>query len=1461
MISRRLLPLFTLSALLAPATSRAEVKFEKGQHIAFIGGTFADWLQHEPTLETMLHRQFKEHDLTIRHLGFSGDEITQRSRSASFGSADEWLSKVQADTVVACFGFNESFAGDAGLPKFKTDLTKWIQETKQKQYNGKSAPQVVLISPIAWENMQSPDFTDGVAENARIQRYVEAMKTVAEAEQVSFINVFDASLGLYRESKNRLTVNGIHLTEEGYRALAPVLYQGFTHLKPISLEGTETLAEAIRDKNKQWLARYRTVDGFNVYGGRSKLAYPDKNTGRDVTNYEVMQQEMAVRDRLTENRDKVVWAAANGQRIRPEDSNLPPVATVTTNVAGKNPDGSHPFPSGEEMIAEIKTSDPNLRFTLFADEKQFPELVNPVQMNWDTQGRLWVAAWNHYPERPPQAETGDHLLVFEDTNGDGKADKMTKFYDQLNCPTGFQLVKDGVLVIQAPDVWILQDTNGDGKADRTKRIFAGLDSADSHHQTNAIAYEPGGALYFSDGVFHRSQCETYQGVFRNSDGGIYRYEPRTGKFNSHMLYGFANPHGRVFDRWGNDFITDATGNNTYFGPAGSGFLDAGQKHANLKQFWDRPSRPCPGTGMISSRHFPDDWQGDFLNLNVITFQGIYRVDMEEDGSGITGKSAPDLLWSSNNVFRPSCISTGPDGALYMCDWSNAIIGHMQHHLRDPNRDKQHGRIYKITYQGRDLLKPKKIHGASIPELLELLKEHEDGTRTLAKMELDQHPTDDVIAATKAWAAKQNDAHALCEALWVHQWQNRVDLALLERILQLPDAHARAAGARVLGYWRDRVPQALPMLKKLAPDSDPKVRLQAVRAASYFSTWEAADVALESLKHPQDYYLQYVFTETMRQLQQWWKPALLSGKAIAANNAPGMNHLLTTVSTSELLKLPRQPEILQAILRRNDTTETDRLAAASELSTAQGKSTTAVFLSAIQDGTSASGKAVDELTRLLLQQPTAELAKEQSTFTALLAPQSPAGDSTRRMAQAAIFLANGKIDEAWNSAKRLSDFLGAIPLVTDPVLRAAAAPKIRPLFDKLPEDIVTELQNESTRGRYIRISLPRNGTLTLSEVEVYSDGKNVGPKGKASQSSTSHDAGAQRAVDGNNSGRFGDGGQTHTAENELNPWWELDLGSELPLDKVVLWNRTEENGQFVSRLDGYTLTILDTAKKPTLELKQNPAAAQPMPHSLKGDPLANLQRLAIRALVSTNDAPETTFKTLANLVCAGKSRHAAAQGLMQLPRAVWDKTAAASTAENLLAWAKATSADVRTSQEFVELCQTASELAAVMPAEAATRLRRELRGLGVSVIVLKTVREQMRYDTARIVVEAGKPFELIFENEDAMPHNFVLCEPGSKDAIGTAALPMPPQAKDSKGRAFLPKDKRILAASKLLENGESERLNITAPTTPGSYDYVCTFPGHASIMWGRLEVTTDVDAYLQANPKPKQVPPTFALPGE
>ncbi len=850
----------------------AKLELRRGDRISLIGNALADRMQHHGWLETYLQSRFPKHNLAFRNLGFTGDEVAFRLRSANFGSPDKWLTDTKTDVVFAFFGYNESFGGDAGLPKFKANLDSFVKHTLKQKYNGKSAPRLVLFSPIAHEDLHDRNLPDGAENNKRLEKYTAAMAEVARANQVPFVDLFRPMLALYTKPQPhaaRLTINGVHLNVYGDEQVARIidraLFKGPEPHRPPEL--LAKIRRAVLDRNFYWFNRYRTVDGYSIFGGRADLRFVGGQTNRVV-----MQREMEILDVMTANRDKRVWAAARGEDLVVDDGNLPPFVPVQTNKPGPLPGGRHVFLSGEAAVKKMTVAK-GMKVNLFASEKQFPELVNPVQMAWDTKGRLWVAVWPTYPHWKPGEPMNDKLLILEDTDGDGKADKCTVFADHLHCPTGFAFYKGGVLVAQAPDLMYLKDTDGDDKADVRTRVLGGLDSADTHHTANSFALDPGGALYFQEGTFHQTQVETPWGPpARCSDAGVFRYEPRAQKFEVYVRFGFANPHGHVFDRWGQDIVVDGTGANPYHGTLFSGQTDYPRRHNRPPQVYQQRTRPCAGIEFLSSRHFPEANQGNLLVTNVIGFQGILQYRIVDKGASFQGIEVEPILSSKDPNFRPSEIKIGPDGAIYFSDWHNPIIGHMQHNLRDPSRGREHGRIYRVTYENRPLLKPVRIAGEPIEKLLELLKEPEDNVRYRTRIELGGRDSQQVIAAVQKWADSLDRAdpqyeHNLMEALWLHQYHNVVNEDLLRRMLRSPEFRARAAATRVLCYWRDRVKDPLPLLRKQIHDDHPRVRLEAIRALSFFHGEEPLGIALELLTHPDDAYLRYTFNETLNTLER------------------------------------------------------------------------------------------------------------------------------------------------------------------------------------------------------------------------------------------------------------------------------------------------------------------------------------------------------------------------------------------------------------------------------------------------------------------------------------------------------------------------------------------------------------------------------------------------------------------
>ncbi|WZO95955.1 GDSL-type esterase/lipase family protein [Isosphaeraceae bacterium EP7] len=1419
---------------------------QKGDHIAFIGNTVVDRMQHDGWLETLLQARFPGDELVIRNMGFSADELTIRLRSKDFGTPDEWLARTKSDVVFAFFGSNEAYGDPA---TYRQDLDAFVKHTLAQAYAGKGAPRLVLFSPIAHEGAKGRPLPDGAAHNALLEKVTAATAEVAKANGVAYVDLYHPSLKLFAESAEPLTINGIHPNEEGNRQLAKVI-DGALFGEPapaVDAKALDAIRAAVLEKNHYWFNRYRVVDGYSTYGGRADLKFTDGQTNRVV-----MDRELEVLDLMTANRDKAVWAAANGKTLAVDDSNTPPFIPVKTNKPGEGPNGEHIFLDGDAAIGKM-TVGKDFNINLFASEKQFPDLAKPVQMSFDPAGRLWVAVWPTYPHWKPKESMNDKIIILEDTDGDGRADKQTTFADGLHCPTGFEFVPGGVLVAQQPDLMLLKDTNGDDKADVRTRVLHGLDSADTHHAANSFRLDPGGSVYFQEGTFHHTQVETpYGPPVRCVNAGVYRYEPRTQKFEVYVSYGFANPHGHSFDRWGQDFITDGTGAVNYFAAAFSGHVDYPRKHPGMKPFFPQRTRPCPGTEIVSSKHFPDEMQGNYLVGNVIGFQGILNYKMRDEESGFGAEEVEPIVSSSDPNFRPSDLEMGPDGALYFLDWQNPIIGHMQHNLRDPGRDRIHGRIYRVTAKGRPLSISPKIAGEPLPKLFDLLKETEDRVRYRVKLEIGDRKTEDVLAALGPWVAGLDKAdpdyeHNLLEALWVKQNHDSVDVDLLKQLLAARDYRARAAATRVLCYWRDRVPGALGLLKTLAADAYPRVRLEAVRAASFFTSPEAIEVALISAEQPSDYYLDYVRAETLKTLEPYWRKALAEGRPVEFSSEAGARFFLKGVGTDDLLKMKRSVAVASEILLRGGVDTATRGQALADLAKARGVSRVHALIESLKarDGLEPNARSASlaELAGLLTDVPQADLAGVRKDLEGLAT--GAARPDTRQLGFAALVDADGSAEAAWTlatkSASALREFLAAIPLVRDAKVRESLYPRVEGLLKALPAPLASTNAGKGVVGRYVRVELPGpRRTLTLAEVEVISDGRNVARSGKASQKNTANGGVAARAIDGKTSGAYNDNGQTHSEEGTDSPWWEVDLGADVPIDSIVIHNRVD--GELGRRLLGYTLKVLDSGRKLAFEKAGQPAPEPKATLTLEGNAGDVVRRAAMLALTSIPGHEERTFRSLSALARAGVDRDAAVLALGRLPKATWPKDEAGPLLDSLAAALAALPAADRTTPQALEALQLGDQLTGLLPKDAARAARARLGALGVRIIKIGTVYEQMRYDLDTIAVQAGKPVQIVFANIDAMPHNFVVVQPGSLETVGQLGEAQATQP-DAVARQYVPVSDKILISSRMIQQGESQKLDFKAPETPGVYPYVCTYPGHWRRMFGAMRVVENLDDYL------------------
>ena len=876
---RREFPTGEADALLKPkprprrpdlSPSEIPLKVVKGEKIAFVGGSSAERMNLFGHFETLLLLRFPNKELEIRNFGWPADEVGLRQRPSDYTRLDDPILAFGPDTFLCFFGWNESHEGAGGVEKFKSDYEKFL-DLYTKTYprdDAGSPPRFVLISPIAFEPTGDRYLPAGDAENARLKLYIAAVSEVAAKRKLAYVDLFTPTLALFTAQPGmQNTINGCHLNEVGDKAVGVLLDKalfGTENPAGVNAANFEKLRAAVVDKSWIHLQDYRMINGWYVYGGRRTF-----DTETFPREFIKIRNMVAVRDRY-------VWDIAQGRRVAqaPDDSDTGELYTPETRFGqvrySESPDGPRIL-SPDEFIKTCTVPD-GFEVKLFADEKRFPELAKPVQLGFDHKARLWVSTMPTYPMwKPGQPKPADKLLILEDLDGDGQADKCTTFYDKLHCPTGFEFWNGGILVVDQPRMLFLKDTDGDDRADLVVHLIDGWATQDTHHVINAWEYGPGGLLYLLEGVSMSTTVETPWGPFRNfGSSGSYVLDPRTLKIRHFNTPGYGNPWCYVFNDWGQGFCGDGTGANQHWDTPLSGAQYMGRKGLN-PVFPIEGMRPVVGSEFLVSRHFPDDVQGQFIYACVINTNGMPRWIFSDDGGGYKGtrvrhnpedpKTAFDLLKSTDKHFRPVDPHIGPDGALWFGDWANPLIGHMQYSQRDPNRDHKNGRIYRLVYKHKPLLTPVTQFKKSENEILEQFRTYEWRTRYAARSELRERPVDIVLAAVKAWVSRldagDKDFDRLCcEALWVQQGFHEVDPALLNKVLAAKTPDARAAAVRVAADEREYLTDVQKLLIAAAGDENPRVRVEACRGLSFFPTSEASAAVIKALRAGKDYWVEY-----------------------------------------------------------------------------------------------------------------------------------------------------------------------------------------------------------------------------------------------------------------------------------------------------------------------------------------------------------------------------------------------------------------------------------------------------------------------------------------------------------------------------------------------------------------------------------------------------------------------------
>ncbi len=834
--------------------------------IALTGGSNIERTRFNGFLQTHLVASKPELRIKVRNFGWEGDTVFEQWRdggnveqldakrqeaerriqaetgSTSWRQQRDWrqqLKEVGATVVIAQFGQMESLNGVEKLPQFIAAYEKLIAEFADE------ARRVVLVAPVAFEGKMA-------MHNESLAGYTNAIRELAAKLGVPFIEI-----DLLGADRGPLTENGYQLSEAGHRFVADRIALGLGFSTVVN----DSVRKEVVEFERLWFDYWRPMNWAFLSGDRTTQPYSQdwKDPSKRIFPQE-MQDFLPLLSQAEEN----IALALVGKPVKP--------IGIRSSIP-VDPPTAKPL-SPEEELASFKILD-GFQVNLFASEAD--GVVKPIQMRWDERGRLWVACAVSYPQIKPGEKANDYVLVCEDTDGDGRADKFSKFVEGLFMPSGLEFGDGGLYVAQGTELLHFKDTDGDGRADTKRIMLGGFGTADSHQMINCINWGFGGELWFTQGHHIYSRVETPFGVETLNRAGVWRLRPRTGHLDPFFQFSSASANcwGVVTTEHGQPFHKSGANIGAFFSTPG---LVRSSLAVNA-QAMNLCLAPIKQVGMefLHSSHFPSEMQGRVI------IGGYYANLLEwhelklENGMFSTNL-LPNIIETKSNVFRPVEVRMGPDGGIYVADWYNPIIGHYQASYRHPDRDKQHGRVWRVTWKGGEKVTPVKLSHASVVELLEQVDSKERWAWYQAKRLLIGRDSQEVLAALKTWAPNQNDYRKL-QALSLYEAHESPQPQLLKELLRAKDARIRACATRTLSTWaRDgRLPGALNLLETQIADEDALVRLEAIVAASYVSDPHSATVAARALDKEFNAYHLHALTKTLHALNPLWSPLLAVGK--------------------------------------------------------------------------------------------------------------------------------------------------------------------------------------------------------------------------------------------------------------------------------------------------------------------------------------------------------------------------------------------------------------------------------------------------------------------------------------------------------------------------------------------------------------------------------------------------------
>ena len=513
--------------------------------------------------------------------------------------------------------------------------------------------------------------------------------------------------------------------------------------------------------------------------------------------------------------------------------------------------GQNPFAEGvrktepltaNEELRSFRVPD-GFKVELVASE---PEILKPLNLNFDHRGRLWVTDSTEYPYPAPLDGQGrDTVKILEDTDGDGTYDKVKVFAEGLNIPIGLYPVGNGCIVFSIPNIWLLEDTDGDDRADRKTRLYGPMGyERDTHGMNNAFTRGFDGWLYACHGFNNETRVAGRDGhEIHMQSGNTYRMRLDGGRVEQ-FTWGQVNPFGMTMDDLGNLFTADCHSKPVYQLIRGGYYPSFGKPHDGLgfvPPIMDHlhGSTAIAGVAIYADDRFPEPYRGNLFSGNVMTSR-VNRNRLAKHGSTHQAIELPDFVQTSDPWYRPVDIQMGPDGALYIADFYNRIIGHYEVPLEHPGRDRFRGRIWRISYVGTEQVPPSRpatfesLEGKSDEALIQALGDANLTARLLALNYLvdrshdnPEHYDPKLICQT-AWSTLQtsDNRHQRSALLWVLARLGHDVEKVTQRGLADDEVEVRTHALRILSEQPALSPSLLAFTQKGLADSAPEVRLAA-----------------------------------------------------------------------------------------------------------------------------------------------------------------------------------------------------------------------------------------------------------------------------------------------------------------------------------------------------------------------------------------------------------------------------------------------------------------------------------------------------------------------------------------------------------------------------------------------------------------------------------------------------------